>query len=129
MSRTFILFAVDYLAAVEPLNDEIANMAAKAMPQKRFLAYVDQIISLNTHQAWLKYHLVLVSKGLPEKNEEQGVEPGMCNPIFPTTYHPTGREPLQLSSPLPFEDCYTHSHIPLAIVRIRSETRNYRNAI
>ncbi|TFK70191.1 hypothetical protein BDN72DRAFT_819218 [Pluteus cervinus] len=53
----------------------------------------------------------------------------MCLPILPNTSHPTGRKPIKLSKPLPFENCYTHSHVSPATVRARSTKRTYGDAI
>ena len=69
-----------------------------------------------------------MSHGLPRPNETEGIEPDMCLPILPTTYHPTNRQPLQPSTQLPFGNCYFHTLTPLAKVRVKTTWRRRNKA-
>ncbi|KAK0463762.1 uncharacterized protein EV420DRAFT_1638683 [Desarmillaria tabescens] len=49
-----------------------------------------------------------VQQGLtkPYSRKPRYAQPAMCIPIFPETTHPRSREPLELSKPLPWNNCY-----------------------
>ncbi|TFK70195.1 hypothetical protein BDN72DRAFT_554974 [Pluteus cervinus] len=129
MLSTFILFSIDPVATVDGIEYNCVQRVAREMETKRYLGYVSEIHTLNTTRPWLKYDIVLIARGLPERDVENGIEPNMCLPILPNTAHPTQREPLRPTKPLPFDNCYTHSHIDPATVRARSAKWLYKEAI
>lgn len=52
----------------------------------------------------------------------------MCVPVQPNAMHPFGREPLKLTRPLPWSDCY-HDTLGGVDVRITTAMRPYSNVI
>ncbi|TFK70197.1 hypothetical protein BDN72DRAFT_857133 [Pluteus cervinus] len=115
---TFVLFTVDPVATVKHLRDPDASAAARKMKPRTYLAYVNKV-----------YDLILLAHRPPERDALSGIEPDMCTPVAPTIFHPSGREPLQPSKPLPFENCYLHSIIPVKKVKAKTVWRRYDNAI
>ncbi|KAG7448163.1 uncharacterized protein BT62DRAFT_1074667 [Guyanagaster necrorhizus] len=75
------------------------------------------------------YHVISVrplQQGLtkPHPRRPQHARPTMCVPIFPTTAHPRSREPLEVTKPLSWDNCY-HPTCHDVRVRIRTERRDY----
>lgn len=71
-----------------------------------------------------QWEVRIVSQGLPTPDKDLGRHEGMCTPIFPTTEHPQGREPLRANKEFPWKNCYHHS-LPggtsLAVSSVSSE--------
>ncbi|TFK69074.1 hypothetical protein BDN72DRAFT_740496, partial [Pluteus cervinus] len=130
---TFVRFTIDPIATTEAVDDEGVQAAAREMATKEYLGYVhrvcDSSLAFYTTQPYLIHDIVLVGRGMPERIEEEGVEPDMCTPILPATNHPAGRKPLQTNKPFPFDNCYTHTHVSVARVRIKTQWSPYSNAI
>ena len=63
---------------------------------------------------------MLLRHGLPIDCSHRFVEPDMCLPILPSTNHPTSREALRPSRPLPWNDCYLET-VQAVNVRVRAE--------
>ncbi|TFK69077.1 hypothetical protein BDN72DRAFT_797011, partial [Pluteus cervinus] len=126
---TFIRFTIDPVVTTEAVEDEGVKAAARVMKTKEYLGYVHRLCSLDVTQPYLVHDIVIVGRGLPKHDEDRGVQPDMCTPIFPTTHHPTGRKPLHTNKPFPFENCYTHSYVSVARVRIKTQLAPYANAI
>ncbi|TFK70205.1 hypothetical protein BDN72DRAFT_959009 [Pluteus cervinus] len=125
---SFFLFSIDPVESVRHLNDPELDKIAHEMKPKRYLGFVESIASWDRSQPYIVYNLILVSHGLPLPNETEGIEPDMCLPILPTTYHPTNRQPLQPSSPLPLNNCYFHTLTSLARVRAKTTWRRRNDA-
>ncbi|TFK69070.1 hypothetical protein BDN72DRAFT_640361 [Pluteus cervinus] len=126
---SFILFSVDPVETVQFLEDPEAVNAANKVGHKRYLAYVHKNCSWDRTQPDLVYDLILISRDTPVQDEEGGIEPYMCTPIAPTTYHPTGRKPVQPSKPLPIDNCYFHSKTVVKTVKAKNVWRRFDGAI
>ncbi|TFK70199.1 hypothetical protein BDN72DRAFT_766907, partial [Pluteus cervinus] len=103
---TFVVFTLDPVATVKHLKDAEALKAARRMKPKTYLAYVNKAWSWDFSLPYQVYDIILLAHGLPERDAQSGIEPDMCTPVAPATFHPSGRDPLQPSRPLPFENCY-----------------------
>ncbi|TFK70193.1 hypothetical protein BDN72DRAFT_747325, partial [Pluteus cervinus] len=131
----FFQFSIDPGLTVAALNDPEADQAARDMATKRYVGFVQDVSiraivpTLNFNQAWILYKIVIIGHGPAERNEEEGIEPDMCLPILPATYHPSGRKPLAPQPPFPFDNCYSYSCMPLVSVRIKSERQSDKDAV
>lgn len=66
----------------------------------------------------------LIGIGLRPEDAAQCLTSEMCLPIFPTTAHPTGREPLRPNQPFPSSGCY---HWAGASINVRVKNGDYQN--
>ncbi|KAJ7660910.1 hypothetical protein DFH06DRAFT_1326167 [Mycena polygramma] len=76
------------------------------------------------HEYWEPHNECVVHfilRGVPPGIPNKCIEPSMSLPILPVTNepHPSSREPLKLSTPLPWSDCYITG---FSFARVRSPT-------
>ena len=61
---------------------------------------------------------------MPPRDDQYDETESMSIPISPARVHPSGRQPLQLSNPLPWPGCYVRTLLTERQVRISSVSRN-----
>ncbi|KAH9946872.1 hypothetical protein B0H21DRAFT_708855 [Amylocystis lapponica] len=113
---TYIVFRLNPVMMVAQFDDEASLAAARALPTKKYVAYVRELGQLNPPQPWHWCSLRLVGRGLPTWPNDELMEDDMYVPIFPATNHPS-REPIRATPQFPFPDCYHWSQTD-AVVRI-----------
>ncbi|TFK65702.1 hypothetical protein BDN72DRAFT_752329, partial [Pluteus cervinus] len=106
---TIFSFSIDPITTVETVEDPEVQKAVREMKEKRYMAYVHNIRSLDTSQPYLIHEIKLIGRGVAKRDEERCIEEDMCTPIFPATYHPNGREPMKTKKTFPFDNCYTYA--------------------
>ena len=66
-----------------------------------------QILALPfPNKPWYLFSIMPVAPSPPQRDDEQGITPDMCTPIFPNAARPAGREPLQTTPMFPYANCY-----------------------
>ncbi|KAJ7274994.1 hypothetical protein C8J57DRAFT_1313323 [Mycena rebaudengoi] len=127
---TVVAFTIDPLASLHPdaQEDPIAIEACQNMVNKTYVGYV--VEGLQFFLPWDPYHsyeIQFVLRGEPKGSPADGVEPSMFIPLSPSTgLHSSPREPLKLSNPLPWPDCYLS---PFVKADIRSPTASTADPI
>ncbi|KAJ7187317.1 hypothetical protein C8R46DRAFT_850332, partial [Mycena filopes] len=102
--------------------DPEAVAACKNLVTKKYAVLVADRLSLYAPNAAYNpcvIHFLL--QGEPAAFPERCIEPSMSLPISPMTMesHPSSREPLEASRPLPWNDCYI---TPFSFADVRSPT-------
>ncbi|TFK70206.1 hypothetical protein BDN72DRAFT_941826 [Pluteus cervinus] len=126
---TFALFSIDPVATVKDagVDDVEVLKVARKMKPKRYLGYVDTDWFCDLDSRYTNCDLCLLSHGLPERNAAEGIEPDMCIALAPAS-NPSGRASFKTSRPLPFDNCYFHSHVPIVEVKVKTKFRRFVKA-
>ncbi|KAJ7187319.1 hypothetical protein C8R46DRAFT_287932 [Mycena filopes] len=118
------VLTIDPLATLdsEVREDAEAVAACKRLVTKKYAVLVADRLSLYAPNA--AYNPCIVNfllQGEPAAFPERGIEPSMSLPMCPMTMHPhpSSREPMQASQPLPWNDCYITS---FSFADVRSPT-------
>ena len=69
----------------------------------------------------------MVGPAPPSADDEAGVTPDMCIPIFPNATHPRDRSALHTEPEFPYSNCYHLSNIPQQTVRIRPRAEEFED--
>ncbi|KAJ7660906.1 hypothetical protein DFH06DRAFT_1400347 [Mycena polygramma] len=119
------VFTIDPVASLnaDTREDSEAVAACKMLTSKRYAVVVDRQWGLHMH--WEPYNKCVVHfilRGVPPAIRDKCIEPSMSLPILPVTNeaHPSSRDPLKLSTSLPWSDCYITG---FCFARVRSPTR------
>ncbi|TFK83898.1 hypothetical protein K466DRAFT_665515 [Polyporus arcularius HHB13444] len=79
---------------------------------------------------WYAFDIVLIPTSLPPPDATRAATADMCMPIFPNTYHPEGRQPLQTEGTFPYDTCYHWSDDSLRMdVRVRARAEQFDDDI
>ncbi|KAJ7637295.1 hypothetical protein DFH06DRAFT_653706 [Mycena polygramma] len=104
------VFTIDPVASLDPeiQQDTEVIAACKRLVNKKYVAFVDQ---RGFYQPWSPYNTYTVRfvlQGKPPTFPDRCIEPSMSIPLDPMTAesHPSSRDPLKVSKPLPWNDCY-----------------------
>ncbi|KAL0564704.1 hypothetical protein V5O48_017337 [Marasmius crinis-equi] len=119
--RSFVVLSLDPVASVEHLHNPELTESCRKLECKKYVALVgmrDQP-SFWSDRAYHSYIFDLVYQGLRKADEEKCITPEMSIPILPNMHHPSSRQPLQPSLPLPWADCFA-SHVFRTSARCRS---------
>ncbi|KAJ7129090.1 hypothetical protein C8R46DRAFT_683057 [Mycena filopes] len=121
------VFTIDPIASLseDTQQDTKAVEACKKLVNKQYVGLI--VERVNLYLPWEPYNSAsvrLLSQGEPQSHQEF-FEPSMSLPVLPvtTTSHPSARNPLQSSKPLPWSDCYITA-FRTAEVRSRSQFTN-----
>ncbi|KAK0441958.1 hypothetical protein EV421DRAFT_1811052 [Armillaria borealis] len=79
------------------------------LQDKKYAGYCLEVINPSEKDSkYYTVHIRPVQQGLtkPHPRKPQHARPAMCVPVLRATAHPRSREPLQVSKPLPWNDCY-----------------------
>ncbi|KZV88512.1 hypothetical protein EXIGLDRAFT_722621 [Exidia glandulosa HHB12029] len=111
----FAIIALDPVASVAPLRDEQATREAADIQPSKYLVYINSNVGYNFLPAAgaprLSLSFYLVGRGLPNAHS------WAASPIAPAPAHPvTGRQPLEVTAPLPWPDCHIHSFVSDAAI-------------
>ncbi|KAI0039309.1 hypothetical protein FA95DRAFT_1504331, partial [Auriscalpium vulgare] len=105
----FVVFTLDPVATIETLEDPVALEEARALPVRKYVGYVTQVMFMTLPTR--RYHLCscyILSQGLPIPHKEFCIDERMCVAVDPAT-HPDGRPAVTPSPPLPWDNLYLHS--------------------
>ncbi|KAJ6484440.1 hypothetical protein C8R47DRAFT_1017246, partial [Mycena vitilis] len=113
------VFTIDPGASLDPeiQKDAEAIAACNRLVNKKYVALVDQA---GFYQPWEPYNTYTVHflvQGEPPTFPDRCIDPSMSVPLAPMAKesHPSSRDPLKLSKPLPWSDCYitcyTYAHV------------------
>ncbi|KZV94198.1 hypothetical protein EXIGLDRAFT_835167 [Exidia glandulosa HHB12029] len=104
----FVLFSLDPIASVAPLDDALASNAAITLPRTKYLAVITHVpgvwvVTGPNREMRLNFDFYLVAPGLPTSTPTYSV------PIAPTLTHPSGRSAVSPTGNLPWSNLYVHS--------------------
>ncbi|EPS94835.1 hypothetical protein FOMPIDRAFT_1133599, partial [Fomitopsis schrenkii] len=126
---TYVVFQLDPVQMVAPLDDPELNAAAVKIQPKKYVGYVYEVHELTLpdnpdHKCCIE----LVGKGICKEDEDALVDRTMCTPVFPAKEHPLSRRPLRPKPSFPFTDCY-HYTFATPVVRIPTKNHPLANAV
>ncbi|KAJ7637287.1 hypothetical protein DFH06DRAFT_1099830 [Mycena polygramma] len=105
------VFTIDPIASLDSdtQSDPEAVAACEKLVSKKYAVLVTGREGL--YAPWNPYNISIVHfilQGDPRSDPERCMEPSMTLPIVPMTIkaHPSSRDPLNPSNPLPWNDCY-----------------------
>ncbi|KAJ7601535.1 hypothetical protein DFH06DRAFT_1489518 [Mycena polygramma] len=106
------VFTIDPVASLnaDTREDSEAVAACKMLTSKKYAVVADRP---HLHEYWEPHNECVVHfilRGVPPGIPNKCIEPSMSLPILPVTNepHPSSREPLKLSTPLPWKDPIEH---------------------
>ncbi|OSC96777.1 hypothetical protein PYCCODRAFT_1378485 [Trametes coccinea BRFM310] len=103
----FAVIRMDPVAMVEHFDDPIATAEAHALVTKKYLVYLDLGVDMPfPTNRWFRYKVRLIGSTLRPADPANGITPDMVIPIYPNTFHPSGRTPIVPETPFPFTNCY-----------------------
>ncbi|KAI0690769.1 hypothetical protein C8T65DRAFT_745680 [Cerioporus squamosus] len=127
LPRNYAVAQIDLPASLRGLG----KLDSKAKNALRTIRCLKSIIMLHTANGLpnpripdCKYFVYVVGPGLRPEDPEQCYTADMCMPIFPNTYHPTGRPPVRTVPEFPFSNCY-HWFGPDISLMLRVKNRTY----
>ncbi|KAJ7645885.1 hypothetical protein DFH06DRAFT_579235 [Mycena polygramma] len=117
------VFTIDPVASLnaETREDSEAVAACRTLTSKKYAVVVDR---QDLYEHWEPHNECVVHfilRGVPPAIPDKCIEPSMSLPILPVTNeaHPSSRDPLKPSTPLPWSDCYITG---FSFARVRSPT-------
>ncbi|KDQ61946.1 hypothetical protein JAAARDRAFT_123293 [Jaapia argillacea MUCL 33604] len=120
MINAFVALSIDPVATVHALEDPVATSEAEKLPCKTYIGLIHTYHGLpSSHDPFTQTSICLVGQGLPPHSEEYFSQPSMSIPLSPGAEHPLGRDPLNLTNPLPWPNCYVYTWAKVK-ARIRS---------
>ncbi|KAK0463723.1 uncharacterized protein EV420DRAFT_1104718 [Desarmillaria tabescens] len=131
----YFTFSVDVAATLELYcdgGDEFMLRMLEGMQDRRYAGHCLEVERPKLSGETPKYKAIEirpVQQGLtkPHPRKPDYARPTMCVPILPTTAHPKSREPLQVSKPLLWDNCYHPTYYDLW-ARVPSEWRDYQDS-
>ncbi|RPD56375.1 hypothetical protein L226DRAFT_468667 [Lentinus tigrinus ALCF2SS1-7] len=124
-THAFAVVRMDPVAMVQHLNDPEALRAAEALSPRSYLVYIDIDLALPfPGKPWYGFTMYPIGSTLRPANEEEGMTPDLCIPIFPNNGHPDGRVPLPTEPLFPFDNCYFWSGLTMD-VRIHARPEKF----
>ncbi|KDQ61955.1 hypothetical protein JAAARDRAFT_190662 [Jaapia argillacea MUCL 33604] len=104
----------------ELTDAEIAMV--ESLPVNRYVGFLNRIDGIPfDDDPFLACRLYFVTQGLQPTDHNRLLDSTMGVPIWPTTDHPLGREPLRLTNPLPWSDCYLHTTVSVHLRILAAE--------
>ncbi|KAJ7151264.1 hypothetical protein C8R46DRAFT_1305137, partial [Mycena filopes] len=103
-------------------GDPAAVAACEKLVSKKFVVFVSSQSGFYEPNApYNRYSVRFLHQGEPKSYPDRCIEASMSVPLAPMTYttHPSSREPLKASKPLPWNDCYISCH---GWAKVRSPT-------
>ncbi|KDQ51755.1 hypothetical protein JAAARDRAFT_198831 [Jaapia argillacea MUCL 33604] len=110
--HSIVVFSTNPTATVDYLfgQDVSDALNTDSLPRRFFVGFVERTYSLpSDNNPFTKCRIYFIAQDLPSPCIKNGRESSMCTPLWPTTEHPSGRKPIRLREPLPWENCYLHS--------------------
>lgn len=87
-----VVISINHSLCFQSLKDPTLQLAAEAMPRKRYLALLlDKEVRHLARDPIYGVELLLVNQGLPKFDDEAGIDPSLSVPILPATNHPERR--------------------------------------
>jgi len=115
---TYVVLAIDPGRTLEALDDPEVALVTENIKPKLYVGYVSRSESFLDHLApFQSFRIHLLREGLPPQSTEKCIEADMCIPVLPATDHPSSREALRPSRPLPWSNCY-HSSFDSTVIRV-----------
>ncbi|KAG5649573.1 hypothetical protein H0H81_003033 [Sphagnurus paluster] len=115
-NTTYVVIRLDPVGTLASLEDEETLAKAALLPSKKYVGYINMV---HDDAQFQSVDVRLLRQGLPEDSPYEFATPEMSVPVLPNTKHPSSREPLVPSRPLPWQDCY---HVSFDVVSLRIPT-------
>lgn len=107
----FAQISLDPTLSLRSLCDPAVDQISPTLPQSHFWIYIYQKSSQSIGSVpFYLLNFMFVSKGEPEYDEMEGIDPSLCVPILPSDIHPEGRPPANPSPAFPHQRFYIHTH-------------------
>ncbi|KAJ6608306.1 hypothetical protein B0H10DRAFT_457638 [Mycena sp. CBHHK59/15] len=114
------VLTIDPIASVEYLDDREATLAAQKIVTQKYVVYVENNYQFfNPTIPYQENPVSFLIQGQPLASPDDCVDSSMSIPVLPAVEHPSSREPLKPSQPLPWPNCYLS---PFISVEVRSPT-------
>ncbi|KAJ6608319.1 hypothetical protein B0H10DRAFT_1996663 [Mycena sp. CBHHK59/15] len=114
------VLSIDPIASVEYLDDPEATSAAQNIVTQKYVVYVENDGQfLNPTIPYQENTVSFLIQGQPLASPDDCVDSSMSIPVLPAVEHPSSREPLKPSQPLPWPNCYLS---PFVQAEVRSPT-------
>ncbi|KDQ61971.1 hypothetical protein JAAARDRAFT_528319 [Jaapia argillacea MUCL 33604] len=112
--KSIIAFSINYVATLNaqtyPELSEAEIAIAATLPPKIYVGVLDNVYGLPFDEdPFIECRIYFITQQLPPADSDLCLEPAMSIPIWPTTEHPLSREPIKLTNPLPWPNCYLSS--------------------
>ncbi|KDQ51759.1 hypothetical protein JAAARDRAFT_497979 [Jaapia argillacea MUCL 33604] len=110
--HSIVAFSINPTATIDSLFGEDASEALNTdnLLRRAFVGFIEKTYGLPSYDdPYTDCRIYFIAQGLPSPCVKDGRESSMCTPLWPTTEHPSGRKPIRLREPLPWENCYLHS--------------------
>ncbi|KAJ7187830.1 hypothetical protein C8R46DRAFT_1183562 [Mycena filopes] len=125
------VFSIDPVASLDSdvQNDADAVAACKKLVTKKYVGLISSRPTLYTPYARFNPCIVrFILQGEPPTIPDRCIEPSMSIPMIPMTVatHPSARDPMKPSKPLPWNDCYVSCY---TYAQVRSRTTFTRDPI
>ncbi|KAJ6608265.1 hypothetical protein B0H10DRAFT_2068218 [Mycena sp. CBHHK59/15] len=119
-SGAWAVLSIDPIASVEYLDDPEATLAAQNIVTQKYVVYVEDNGQLfNPISPYQENTVSFLIQGQPLASPDDCIDSSMSIPVLPAVEHPSSREPLKPSQPLPWPNCYLS---PFVQAEVRSPT-------
>ncbi|KDQ51763.1 hypothetical protein JAAARDRAFT_40790 [Jaapia argillacea MUCL 33604] len=123
---SIVAFSINLTATLDSLfgEDVSESLNPASLPRRAYVGFVQQKHGLPLYDdPYTECRIYFITQGLPSTD---GVRQStMCVPLWPATEHPSGRKPIKLREPLPWDNCYLHSTL---FVDVRVLSANFEHA-
>ncbi|KAK0466121.1 uncharacterized protein EV420DRAFT_1636726 [Desarmillaria tabescens] len=105
----YVAFKLDPVASLKALDDPEVAKACEALESKTYVSCVTYLLSFPFPGVkYVSVSMTLLSKGLPNADPDRFITSDMSVPVLPNTSSSDSqsRPPLELSTSLPWPDCY-----------------------
>ncbi|KDQ51811.1 hypothetical protein JAAARDRAFT_210932 [Jaapia argillacea MUCL 33604] len=109
---SIVIFSINPTSTFDSLlgEDVSESLNPGRLPCRPYVGFVQQKFGLPLRDdPYTDCRVYFITQGLPSPSTDGLRESSMCVPIWPTTEHPSGRKPIRLREPLPWDHCYLHS--------------------
>ncbi|KDQ51758.1 hypothetical protein JAAARDRAFT_40784 [Jaapia argillacea MUCL 33604] len=110
--HSMVVFSINPTATIDSLFGEDVSEALDpdSLPRRTYAGFVQEMHGLPLRDdPYTECRIYFLTQGLPSPSADGVRDSSMCVPLWPTTEHPSGRKPIKLREPLPWDNCYLHS--------------------
>ncbi|KAH8806936.1 hypothetical protein DL96DRAFT_1822260 [Flagelloscypha sp. PMI_526] len=109
----FIVFWINPTATLSEYGTNVTEKPEMLdISSRKYAGYIyllDEGLVFDETERPLTFDIQWIRPGTPVGYQKQEFLPTMSQPVAPNTEHPSGRETLQVSKPLPWSNCYQYS--------------------
>ncbi|KDQ51762.1 hypothetical protein JAAARDRAFT_40789 [Jaapia argillacea MUCL 33604] len=109
---SIVVFSINPTSTLDSLLGEDVSILLNpgSFPRRPYVGFIQEHFGLPLRDdPYTDCRIYFLTQGLPSPSADGLRESSMCVPIWPTTEHPSGRKPIRLREPLPWENVYLHS--------------------